>query len=171
MIRPALPLVLLLPLAACGMGDDESTEGNATTFSIHAQSDEGNTTITGDGGKVGIRIPGFEGTIDIPGFQLKSDDLDIDGVKLYPGTTITHFGIRADDRGNRDSGSVDFEFVSPAGREAVVEWFRERFAEEDMTVAQTEQGFTGTTSDDDHFTLTLTADGDEKTQGKFTIGD
>ncbi|WP_145960937.1 hypothetical protein [Sphingosinithalassobacter portus] len=168
MIRYTAPLLLLLPLAACGTDDTES--GNATTFSISARSENGNTTITGDGGKVGIKVPGFEGTVAIPGFRMKSDDFDLDGVKLYPDTAITHFGVQSDERDGDDHGRVVVEFESPAARDKVVAWFRDKFEDKDFQFSETRTGFTGATEDGDPFTLNLTADGSDKTQGKITIG-
>ncbi len=168
MIRYAAPLLLLLPLAACGT---DNTEGsNATTFSISARSEDGNTTISGDGGKVGIKTPGFEGSIAIPGLRVKSDDFDLDGVKLYPDSAIKHFGVQTDERDGDDNGRVTVEFESPAARDTVVAWFRNKFEDKDFRFNENGTGFTGTTDDGDPFTLTLRADGDDKTQGKITIG-
>ena len=92
------PIWLVLPvaavLAACG-GDGEGT-------SISIPGDNGSVTAQADkDGKVSVKAPGFEGSIKLPKFNISAENFEIDGVKLYPGATVSSINI--DDR---QDGSV-----------------------------------------------------------------
>ena len=95
----ALPLAL--GLVACS-SKDEPEEG--TTVNIDATTDEGSSVkITADGktGNVGFRVPGFDTNIRLPKKLLDDTNFDIDGVKLYPGSTVDTVNITANDNGGK----------------------------------------------------------------------
>ena len=163
-----VPLFLLaLPLAACG----NEPSGNAT-FSIQAEGEGGNVSITGNGaeGLASIKGPGIEGSIKLPKIDINAADFEIDGVKLYPGSTIKHFNLNAVDKGgDKDQGKVAIAFDSPAPLDKVQGWFRDAMAQQNFKVSPHGNGFAGTTSDGNPVTLDLDAAGGH-TSGRMTIG-
>ncbi|WP_431469485.1 hypothetical protein [Sphingosinithalassobacter sp. LHW66-3] len=167
MNRAAALLLLALPLAACGDG-----EGNGTAMSIDAISDGGNASITSDAdGRFTIKAPGFEGSLKLPPIQIDAADFDVNGMRLYPGSTVTGFNAEADDRmGQRDQAKATFRFTSPADAATVQEWFREQLAANDFEFQADAAGFAGTTAEGDRFRLELGGQGDQ-TRGTLTIGE
>ncbi|MDQ0248999.1 hypothetical protein J2W22_001046 [Sphingomonas kyeonggiensis] len=146
-----LPLLLVLPLAlaACdGKG--------GTSISINATSDDGD---------------GFKGNFKLPAIKMTAENFDMDGVKLYPNSTITSFNIDAKDHPGeaKDEGKVVAAFTSPAALATVQRWFRDKLTAKGFKFSEKGNGFAGTTEDGERFTLDLSADGGEKTSGKMEI--
>ena len=156
-------LLLALPLAACG----NEPQGN-TSFSIDAQGDGGNVSIASSdsGGRLSIKGPGIDGSVKLPKIDIGAADFDVDGVKLYPGSTIRDFNLNAADEGK---GKVTIAFESPAALDKVQGWFRDAMAQQRFKVTPRGSGFAGTTEDGDSFTLDLEAAGD-RTRGRMTVG-
>lgn len=104
--------VPLLLLAGCKVKVDTDKGGNdSASVTIGA---DGNVAISADDGAEGlsVSVPGFEGKMKIPGLELGGDHMDIDGMKLYPGTKLS--GISVFDQGGEGHGKVDMRFTSPA---------------------------------------------------------
>ena len=159
-----LPLTLSLMLAGCG--------GSGTTISINAKDDEGNSSISTDAnGSVQIKAPGFAGSIRLPKFHINAEDFEVNGVKLYPGSTIDDFRADAEDKGgNDDKGKVSIKFRSPASPTTVRDWFRDNMTKQGFKVETRANGLTGTTEDGQPFTVQLSADGDNKSKGQMEVG-
>jgi len=146
-----LSLLLVLPLAltACdGKG--------GTSVSINATSDDGD---------------GFEGNFKLPAIKMTAENFDMDGVKLYPNSTITSFNIDAKDHPGegKDEGKVVAAFTSPAALSTVQSWFHDKLTTKGVKFSEKGNGFAGTTEDGERFTLDLSAAGGEKTNGKMEI--
>lgn len=160
-----LPLLLLpLALAAC--------DGKGTSISINATSEAGeNSSFAMDNGTVAIKGDGFSGNFRVPGIKMTAENFDMNGVKLYPNSTITSFDIDATDHaGNKkDEGKVTAAFTSPAALTKVQDWFRDRLTARGFKFASRGDGFAGTTDDGGSFTIDLAADGGDKTSGKMVI--
>ena len=165
MRRLSLLLVLPLALAACdGKG--------GTSVSINATSDDGdNSTFAMDNDTVAIKGDGFEGNFKVPAIKMTAENFDMDGVKLYPNSTITSFNIDAKDHpgDGKDEGKVVAAFTSPAALATVKSWFRDKLTAKGFKFSEKGNGFAGTTEDGERFTLDLSADGGEKTSGKMEI--
>lgn len=163
----ALPLAL--GLAACS-SKDEPEEG--TTVNIDATTDKGSSvTITADGktGNVGFKVPGFDTNIRLPKKLLDDSNFDIDGVKLYPGSTVDTVNITANDQGGKDEQTdVRIGFTSPADPAKVSDWFRDQFGKQSIKASGDAAKLTGTTKDGEAFTIELT-DKDGKTAGLVSI--
>ena len=164
MARNWLVLPLIMTLAACG---DGSGEGNGASISV--KSGEGDATIKADkDGRVAVKLPGFEGSIKLPKFDLKAENFDVDGLKLYPGSTIASLNVDA----NRDAGGEDtvrVQFDSPAAADQVRSWFQEQMQAAGFTVAVKDGQFTGKTSEGSDFTLDIDAAGGSKSRGTLTV--
>ena len=112
----AIPAVLL---AGCQMkiGKDEQ-EGNSASVSV---GDDGNVQVSAaDGARgVSISVPGFSAKVNVPGLELGGDDMDIDGMKLYPGTKLANVNVNGGDH----SGTVDMKFNAPGAPTAIADYY------------------------------------------------
>lgn len=160
------PLLLLLPLALA------ACDGKGTSVTINANSDDGeNSSFTMNNGTVAIKGDGFEGNFKVPAIKMTAENFDMDGVKLYPNSTITSFNIDAlDHKGDtKDEGKVVAGFTSPAALATVQGWFRDKLTAKGFKFNEKGNGFAGTTADGESFTLDLSADGADKTKGTMEI--
>ncbi|MEG3181092.1 hypothetical protein [Sphingomonas sp. LT1P40] len=163
MKRIWLALPLVVALAACG------SEGEGTTISI--KGDDGNVVASADkDGRVAIKAPGFEGSLKLPKFQLDAGDFEIDGVKLYPGSTIAALNIDGkENTATKDGGTVRVQFNSPATADTVRNWFREQMETAGFTVTANGSQLAGKTGEGSPFTLKLDPNGDAKSRGTLTV--
>jgi hypothetical protein len=161
MFRPALLLVLALPLVGCGDGS------NTTTFSVRGEDDNGSATVTGDAnGQIAVKTNGFEGSLKLPKLAIDSKDLDIEGLRLYPGSTVRNLDVAGKD----DGGRVALDFASPADPAKVRAWFRDTMAKHGYKVESDGTGLKGTTDEGKPFALALKPDGDGKAAGTLRLG-
>lgn len=160
-MRHTVILLAPLALAACG------TEGNST---ITINGEEGNVSIVTDAdGRTTINAPGVSISAKTPKINLEGD-MDLSGVKLYPGSKVHEFNLDATGNGGEDKGRVVVAFEAPAGLEKVQAWFQDKMAARKFKVSPQGNGFAGTTDEGAPVTLELNADGADKTRGKMTIG-
>ena len=135
--------VLLLPialLAACDKGAESSN--------------------------IKIDTGGLKADVDLPGFARISEGMEIDGVKLYPGSKVSNISV---DAKRKTDGRMTMRFSAPDERAKVSGWFAGQFRENGFAARTTPTGFAGTTKDGDWFTLDLTAAG-AQTGGEFRLG-
>ncbi len=158
-------VALALPLAACGSHDRD--EG--TTITLNAGDADGNVTAAMDGetGKVSLDLPGFSANIDLPKIQLDASDFDLNGVHLYPGSTITTMNID----GKGDNGAVRIGFDSPAAPETVRDWFAPKLKNAGFTLHTEGTGLAGTTDEGKPFSMTLAPAGGDRSTGTITLSD
>jgi hypothetical protein len=159
------PLLLLaMPLAACN--------GPSSSISIDAKTDaDGNSTVLVDNGTVSIKGEGFQGSFRMPKINIDAEDFDINGMKLYPGSTIHDFHLDAKDRpgDDNDKGNVSVRFESPAPLAKVQAWFRDGMTKRGFKFSQKGDGFTGTTAKGETFDIDLSGDGADKAKGKIEV--
>ncbi|WP_066798773.1 hypothetical protein [Sphingomonas soli] len=163
MIRFAM-LLAPLALAACNGGTSISLTGNS-------DSGEGNVSIkTGPDGGVSIEAPGVSINTRLPKINLTSEDFDVNGLKLYPNSSIRELNAVGNDKiGEKKNSHVTVAFDAPAPLATVQAWFRDNLAKQGFKVEPQGNGFSGTTKDGDPFTLELTADGEDKAKGKIQV--
>lgn len=153
-------LPLALALAACGGGEDDGA-------SISIKGGDGNVVgASVKDGRVAIRAPGFEGAVKLPKFEFGADNFEVDGLKLFPGSTIANLNVES---GNGKEGSVKIDFDAPAAVTQVQSWFRERMQRAGFAVEMKDGALTGKTSDGSPFTLKLTPHGDEQSRGTLSV--
>lgn len=161
-------LVLIAPvlfLAACSKG------GDGTNFSINAKTDDGSPVTAqanGQTGHVSIDTPAFKADVKLPKFVLDSTHMDIDGVKLFPGSKVEGVDVEG---GDNEDGSVRISFDSPADAGQVHGWFQKQMSDAGYTVKAEGAGFTGTTDKGDPFTLELQGGGAGHTKGVMHLRD
>ncbi|MGL5838887.1 MAG: hypothetical protein ACRCY3_10345 [Sphingorhabdus sp.] len=167
-------LLCLLPftlaLAACS-SEDEPDKG--TTVNIDATGEDGSKvaiSADGDTGKVGVKIPGFDANVRLPKKLLDSSEFDIDGVKLYPGSTVETINVKADETAAKGSqANVQIGFSSPAEPAKVADWLKGEFKKQSITIAGDTDTLTGKSKDGEAFTIELAAAEGGKTSGTVAI--
>jgi hypothetical protein len=126
-------LVALFPLlAACHVQSKDA-----------ARSDE-NVSINADGnGQVAFDLPFAKGDVKLPGSIMAKGNLDIDGVKLMPGSKMTGFSLHGGDKGS----TVHMTFTAPQPPGAVRDYFLQQFEQKGLMPRVTAQGVSGTSKD------------------------
>ncbi|KRB79383.1 hypothetical protein ASE00_19960 [Sphingomonas sp. Root710] len=166
----AIPLILL---AGCEfeIGKDKDDKDAASV----KVGEDGNVAIaTEEGGEgLSIKVPGFEGKMNIPGIELGGDNMDIDGIKLYPGTTL--HGINVTDRAGPDNGLVDMRFTSPAAPAKLAAYYAAAARENGFTAIKVANAGGGATltainPDGDPMTISMTP-GKAGSEGRILIRD
>jgi hypothetical protein len=150
----------LLPLAGC------DRPGDGTSVSINADGGNVLGAVDAKSGAVKIDVPGFSGQIKLPKIQLDATNFELNGVHLYPGSTIDSMDIGA---GAKDAG-LRIRFTSPATPDQVRGWFQERLGKAGFTLKQDGAGLTGTTEENKPFRLDLTGDGADRAKGTIVLG-
>ena len=160
MNRRFAPLLLLIALAACHGSANINFDGNDS---------DGNSVISTDSnGRIQIKAPGIQGSITLPKMPLDAKNFDIDGVTLYPGSTLKNLKVN-DGTGDKD-GQVIVEFESPAAPTVVRDWFRDNMTKQGFKVTTKDDNLIGTTDDGQPFALQLSASGESKTNGLMQVG-
>ena len=162
-MRPFLLLALPLVLAGCG---DSAADKTATVpdVAINAKGNDGEAVaITADAksGNVSIDAGEFQMKMKVPDWvDVSGGDFDIDGAKLYPGSTVTSIKVDADEtkaKGKR--ADVRIAFTSPAAPAAVADWMVKELGDNGVTATRTGTTLAGKTKDGNPFTVALDADG------------
>lgn len=138
MMRKIVPAVILpiMLLAGCEMKIDTDKAGNAqaedggATVQIGA---DGNVAVSAADGAdgLGVSVPGFAAKVKIPGLELGGENMEIDGMKLYPGTKLSRIDVT--DRKGPANGVVDMRFTSPASPDKVAAYYAAAAREQDYT--------------------------------------
>ena len=157
---PILAILAACTLAACNRHDE------GTSISINADSGNVLGAVDGKSGEVKLDVPGFSGKIKLPKVQLDASNFDLNGVHLYPGSTIDNVDVA----GGEKDGQVRVSFTSPAAPDAVQKWFLDRLNKAGFTVSPGGNGLVGTTDENKPFALDLSPDGPARAKGRITLG-
>jgi hypothetical protein len=163
MIRPlfttAVGLTSVLALSAC----DRSNEG----ASVSINADGGNVlgAIDGETGEMKIDVPGFQGSVKLPKIKIDTGNFDLNGVRLYPGSSIKTLNIVGDDK----AGGLRVTFASPATPTIVRDWFAQRLGKVGYQVHPEGANLIGTTDENKPFRLELAPDGKDNATGTIVI--
>lgn len=166
-IRLITSLATLSLLAAC------NSRGEGTNFSLDATTESGGKVKAGvDGATGGVTIdaPGIKASIALPKIQLDANDVDIGGVKLYPGSKVTGMNVTANDRAH-SGGQVRIAFDAPAGAATVKDWFGREMTKKAFKFSVSAAGLSGATSDGDAFSLDLKPGAAGHTSGMLNVDD
>jgi hypothetical protein len=160
-------MLALLGLAAC----DRPSEG--TSVSINVEGGNAVGAIDGKTGEMKVDVPGFQGSLKLPRFKLDADSVDLNGVKLYPGSTIDGIDVTGGGEGGGEKGGgegVRLSFTSPAAATTVRDWLGERLGKAGFTVQARENGLAGTTDEGKPFRLEMRPGGAATSTGVITLG-
>lgn len=162
MLRPLLIGLALvaLPLAGC---DDKA----GTSITFNATDDNGTVALADNGqtGQVAVNLPGFSGKLKLPKLHLDGNDIEFNGVHLYPGSKVTGMNIDA----GHDDGVVHIAFDSPADPATVRNWFQGKLTGVGFTLHAEGNGLAGTTDDKKPFKLDLQPDGAGHAKGMIAV--
>ncbi|MGL4312465.1 MAG: hypothetical protein ACRCSO_00610 [Sphingomonas sp.] len=161
-----LAAVALFPIGGC------SNDKDGTSISINAGDNDASANVDGKSGQLALNMPGFHGTISLPKVHLGSNNFEVDGVHLYPGSSIRTMNVDShdDDTTGKDAdGTVHIMFDSPADPATVRDWFRDKMQSAHFKVADDGNGLSGTTADGKPFKIEVTPADKGKAHGTFTI--
>ena len=158
----ALPILLFvsLGLTACGSRDKEA-KATATAAT------DGKTVSA-----LNIDTDGFKANVEVPGLSFGGDKMDLDGMKLFPGSKVKGVRVKATDKDGTKNGSVTIDFTSPAAPATVSEHLAREAEKAGYTVSGVSPaGLKGTKREDgkdDVFAFALVAEG-AGTSGQMTM--
>ncbi|MEO7276423.1 MAG: hypothetical protein ABIW33_00165 [Sphingomicrobium sp.] len=152
-------LLVCFALAGCNVQakHDGDNDGN------------GNETVNisgGADGKLSFDLPFAKGQLKLPKGAMAHGNFDIDGVKMYPGATVTGFNVNAADKGS----VVDIAFKAPAPPEQVRAYFLDQFKKKGVTASASGDAVSGISDDGSPFTIRVQPDGGGS-QGMVEIHD
>ena len=166
-VKVTLALIAAAALAACG------DSGTGTSIAIN--TGDGNMVAGVDGnGQLAINLPGgFAGNVKLPKMTLNADNFDMNGVHLFPGSTISGLNVDANGarNGGQDGGLVRVTFASPASPGTVRDWFFEKLSKQaEFKITASGDDLIGTTDENEPFRLDLAPDGADRSKGTIVIG-
>ena len=150
-------LIGLGVLSACNDPDDRK---------LNAQNDNGDLSMTIDGGN---NSSGTEAKISLrlPSFKLNNPNVDIDGVKLYPGARVTGIDLSGED--GQSEGGMIFRFDSDATPDKIRDYYLAAFKKKGVTAVLVRGGIAGHDESGKAFRIVLEENG-TATRGTIQIG-
>jgi len=151
-----LAFLLLLPLlAGCNVHSKNPVAGD-DNVSIHAD----------ESGNIAFNLPIAEGKLKVPTNFMHEGDVDIDGVKLMPGSSLTGFNLDS----RNDVSNVDMSFTSTASPDEVRAYYVDQFRKQGVEAAIAGDAVTGKSKDGSPFTIQVSPAAKGST-GKIVIQD
>lgn len=144
MTRYALLLALPL-LAGCEVDTRNPADGDANV-AINATAD----------GSVSFDLPFARGQMKLPESMMSPGEIDIDGVKLMPGSKVTGFSVMA---GEGKESTVNISFSAPKAPAEVRSYFTGEFAKRGAQTSVSGDGVSATTKDGDQVQVQVSPDG------------
>jgi hypothetical protein len=149
-------LLLLVPLlAGCNVHSKTPVNGDEK---VSIKADES--------GNIAFDLPIVKGQVKVPAMMMHNGNIDIDGVKLMPGSSVTGFSVLAGDKG----ANVNMAFTAPASPDEVRSYYVDQFRKQGVEVALAGDAVTGKSKDGNPFVIQVNpaASG---SQGKIEIQD
>lgn len=147
-----LPLIALVALGACRDKPEEPKASASASASANANQ------------------PGMKIEVIDPDVNLKADDFNIDGVKLYAGSTITQMNVETSaDTSKGGKSTVKVGFNSPANAKVVADWFDAEMKKAKFTTARSGYDISGQTPSGQQFTLKIGDVGGSKSSGTVEL--
>ena len=139
------PALLVVPLlAACHVQGKNPADGDDKVM-IDAN----------DRGKVSFDMPLAKGEVQLPKAMMRGGDIDIDGVKLMPGSKLTGFSVMAGD----EASNVNIAFSAPSSPSEVRAYYIREFARQGAKGVVEGDRFNATTRDGDKVNIDVSPDG------------
>lgn len=132
-------LALIVPLlAGCNIHSKNPADGDEN---VSIQADES--------GHIAFNMPMVEGRVKVPGMMMHNGNVDIDGVKLMPGSSVTGFSVFAEHEGAK----VNMTFNAPASPDEVRSYFVDQFRQKGVEAALAGDSVTGKSKDGSPFVI------------------
>jgi hypothetical protein len=132
-------VLLDLPLLAGCNVHTKNPANSGDDVTIHAD----------EGGNIAFNLPIAEGQVKIPSGFMHEGDIDIDGVKLMPGSKVTGFNLDS----RNDVSNVDMSFTAPASPDQVRSYYVDQFKKQGVEAAIAGDAVTGKSKDGSPFTI------------------
>jgi len=145
MNRFALMLLPLPLLGACHVDTKNPANG-----------DENVMIKADDKGKVAFDLPFAKGEVKLPEGMMRNGDVDIDGVKLMPGSKVTGFSVMA---GEGKESNINIGFSAPKPPAEVSSYFVGEFARQGAQTQVSGNSVVATMKDGDHVMINVDPDG------------
>ena len=143
-MRPVLAALSMLPLlTACHKHVDKDETTVARTVTID-RGGKATATATVSGGGLKIDTDDFKASLDIPGMKFGGNHLDIDGMRLLPGSEIHGLQVEAHDTDGDKRGKVVMSFTSPGAPDAVLAHAESEARAKGWSVTRTATTLSGT---------------------------
>jgi hypothetical protein len=153
-VNRSLLLMLLALLGACNVHSKNPSN-----------SGDDNVTINADeNGSVAFNLPFVKGQVKVPGAFMHNGNIDIDGVKLMPGSQVTGFSVFARDKG----ATVNMSFTAPAAPDQVRSYYVDEFKKQGVEAGLAGDSVTGKSKDGSPFTIQV-ASADSGSRGTIVI--
>ena len=154
MTRFALFLAVPL-LAGCNVHSKDSAKGDDN---VSVKADES--------GNISFDVPFAKGQIKVPAGFMHEGDVDIDGVKLMPGSRVTGFNLDS----HNDVSNVEMAFTAPASPDEVRAYFIDQFKKKGIEASASGDSVSGKSKDGNPFRIEIgpAAGG---SQGKIVVQD
>jgi hypothetical protein len=153
-MKAAAILMLAGALTACNVQAKHDGDKN-DTVRISASDADGN---------VSFDVPFAKGEVKLPGGAIHGGDIDIDGVKMYPGATVTGLNVNAADK----NSVVNIGFKAPAPPQKVRDYYMSEFKKKGVEASASGDGVSGKSKDGDQFEIHVQPLGGGS-QGSVTI--
>ena len=140
---PVLALPLLL--AACNVDTKTPVDG-----------DEKVAMKADASGNVSFDMPFAKGQLKLPAGMMNEGDVDIDGVKMMPGSKMSGFSMNA---GEGKQDTVNLTFTAPRPPAEVQRYFADEFGKQGARATAGGDTLQGTTKDGTAFTMRFAAAG------------
>ena len=137
-----IAVLALVPLIAGCNVQTKDAAGRDDNVSINTDAN----------GKVAFDLPFAKGEVKLPASMMSKGNIDIDGVKLMPGSKVTGFSLLGGDKGS----TVNMTFSAPASPEDVRAYFVEQFSKQGAKASIAGDAVTGTSKDGNPFTIRVT---------------
>jgi len=148
-------LVLVPLLAGCYVHSKNPAAGD-DNVSIHADQS----------GNIAFNLPIAEGKLKVPATFMHEGDVDIDGVKLMPGSVLTGFNLDS----HNGVSNVDMSFTAPASPDEVRSYYVDQFRKQGIEAALAGDAVTGKSKDGSPFAIHVSPSSNGS-QGKIVIQD
>jgi len=149
-------LLLAVPLLAGCNVHSKNPANEDENVSIHAD----------ENGEIAFNLPIAEGHVKVPAMMMHNGNIDIDGVNLMPGSSVTGFSVDAGDKG----ANVNMAFTAPASPDEVRTYYADQFKKKNVEVALAGDAITGKTKDGSPFVIRVSPAGNGS-QGRIEVQD
>jgi hypothetical protein len=172
MRRKIFCVAILMLLGGC----EGKIEGGENVAANRQGEGEGTAEGKAEEGKIALKAPGFDLSINIPKDIAKSAKSDQDSALLYPGSTISGMYIAAGNGGD-GNGEVELRFAAPRPPAEVAAWYRDPARADSFTIDEARRSggelLLGGRSKGDKqaFKLRLQAGAAGGTDGRLTLRD
>ncbi|MEI6419722.1 MAG: hypothetical protein WCO82_11690 [Sphingomonadales bacterium] len=151
-------MIALLALAGCG-GSAQPDKADAEDAADKSGS-KVEINIDSDKGEFGLDLPGgVGGNLKLPPGLGKGANFEINGVAPYPGSKLQSIKINATEDGADKQSNVKISFSTPADPDVVADYYQKALEAKGGSVTRAGTSLSGTTGDNDYFSLTLTPGG------------